>query len=248
MRAGGDETIVEDDRPAEPCREAFAAFFAVERDAAFIRVDKFQIVVGTRSEHEVAGKVDTGGFDAQSIGDGFEEDAKRDRHADATIDQVIQIAIAEIVIIGIGAFIAFFNIQNPVDLSERAERARAFGESVARAIGEIGDAREVSVDLEVGIGVARDLERRSRQIDAIDSGDEALEFRRFGVQKISSSAVPAFGIGPRDRLRRGFGGGFDRFLFGARFGPAVAERAFKNFPAAGSLIPFTHRLSVLSNM
>lgn len=127
-----------------------------------------------------------------------------------------------------------------MDLGEHAARGGVFGESVSRAIGEIGDAREVTFDREVGIGVARNFERGSRQVDAIVPGDEALEFGRFGVQQISISPVPAlFWDGPFvfRRLQEASAAGLVVFFLVLALGLLLPKEPLKIFPRRVRLSP-----------
>lgn len=176
----GEVIVMELDGLASDCGDALSARVAIEQGPLVEGVDEQDSALSDRSDDEVVWQIDAGHREADAIGDGEVNDGKADRDSEPAIDDLIDVGIAGVFVVGRVALESLFLEEHAVDLSEDLADPRAVGATVAHAG---GPAVEHGLDcglVDLGVGVARDFDGDGGEVGVLVGLDEPPEFGAVG--------------------------------------------------------------------
>jgi hypothetical protein len=103
-----------------------------------------------------------------------------DRNSKPPIKYFVQVAVARVIILFSVPTKLLFNEKHPIYLSQDFTHDRAGFESGKCSIGEAIDPVEVDLDVNLGVGIARDFQSGPGEIDAIVPCQKTLKLGAIG--------------------------------------------------------------------
>ena len=157
------------------------------------------------ADHEVAGKADALHLEAGAPRDLHEDGGERDRDAGATVDHLVEVAVAGVVVLVDVAAEAQLLEQVAVERHDRALGTRLVVEPLPERDAHLVEAHQVAADVEVGVLLGRDEQGRLREVQlAVGPREDVLEPATGGLGRIRPHRCDSRDSAVYQRLRRCF--------------------------------------------
>ena len=186
---GADHGVVEVHRLLEDLREPPPAHVAAHHGPRVERVDEPGPIPVLDPQHEVGRQVDPGHRKAQRLGHGPVDDRQADRDPQPSVEHLVEIAVARVVVLLVVAAQLLLDEEHPVDLAEDVPHPGAAGASGPDPLGQFGDAAQVELDLQAGMGVGGDLQRDPGQVHGVLARGQSPELGAVGERMRRHAAV-----------------------------------------------------------
>src|SRR5512140_1168243 len=161
---GAEHARIEADLVAHRRREALLQLRHAEELAAVERIDHQLAVAQLHLAEEVAGKSHALHAQPAALAPLHVDDAERERDAEAAVQHLVEVAVERVVVVVAVAGKSLLVEQPGVEAPHATLRARARGEAGENARRQLVEAAQVRGLVEVGILLARDRQRRPRQV------------------------------------------------------------------------------------
>ena len=190
----------------EDAVEAVLAVFLGEQGAAVERVDEQRARGSVHPHHEVSGQADALHLEAGAARDFHEDGGQRDRDARATVEHLVEVAVARVVVALRVAAEALLLEQVVVEGHDRALGSRFVVEPPPQRYAHLVQPRQVGTDVQIGVLLRSHEQRRFGEVHlAIGPREDHLEpaactFRRVRahVHELRTRSIPA---GPKALAR-----------------------------------------------
>ena len=98
-----------------------------------------------------------------------------DGNSEASIEHLVEIAVPWVVVVFLIPAKLFLDEKDPVYLADDLASIGAGLEAGACTICELIDSCEISLDIDLGIGIAADFERDASKVDTVAADEQALK-------------------------------------------------------------------------
>ncbi len=150
-------------------------------------VDEERFAPFVELKHEVSGEVRAFQPHAETLRQARVKDRQADRDSLLAVDDLVQVAVSGIEVVVSVPLESLLDEQGPVDLTEDFPRLRPGAAARANPLGKLIDLAEVVIQIQVGIGVAGDLQRNADEAGPLLAGQQLLEFRAVAEKRWHAS-------------------------------------------------------------